>query len=68
MRDILGKNGAKSRTFLFLLSILLLSGCIRLVGKAGYVKQTPEERTVRTYGFDTADLAGGQKTQGSITT
>jgi len=51
----------------FILLIAVCSGCVRLVGKAGYVKETPEERTSKTVGFDTDELFAGQKTKGSIT-
>lgn len=51
----------------FILVTMILSGCIRLVGKAGYVKETPEERASKTMGFDTAELLEPQKIKGSIT-
>ena len=49
-----------------LVVIFFISGCVRLVGKAGYVKQTPTERTERVAGFDTNQLFDGQKTKESI--
>lgn len=47
----------KPKYWFFLFGILVLfSGCVRLVGKAGYMTQTEEERKTRTVGFDTAEL------------
>ncbi len=51
----------------FIFVVAMLSGCIRLVGKAGYVKETPTERTSKTVGFDTAELLDSQKAEGSVT-
>jgi hypothetical protein len=54
--------------FLFLfLSLFLYSGCIRLVGKAGYYKETPEETKESVVGFDTAKIMEDKQTKGSIT-
>ena len=53
--------------FLFLfLSLFLCSGCIRLVGKAGYYKKTPEETKESVVGFDTAKILEDKQTRGSI--
>ena len=41
--------------FVLILAVLL-SGCIRLWGGAGYVKEMPEEKTERIIGFDTAKI------------
>ena len=46
----------------------LFSGCVRLWGGAGYVKETPEEQTERVVGFDTAKAFEQKQTKGSITT
>jgi len=39
---------------LILFLVILMSGCISL--KAGYVKETPQERTQKTVGVDTSEL------------
>ena len=52
---------------IFILILAALSGCIRFVGKAGYVKETPVESTSKSVGFDTEQLFDSQKTKGSIT-
>ena len=58
-----------SRTFclIFILIFPLFSGCIRLVGKASYYKQTPEETKESVVGFDTAKILEDKQTKGSIT-
>ena len=60
----------KRFTFFLLITNLAVftSGCIRLFGKAGYVKQTPVERTERVVGFDTAKAFEDQQGKGSVTT
>ena len=58
----------KRTCLIFILSLFLLSGCIRLVGKAGYYKQTPEETKERVVGFDTAQLLEEKQARGSVTT
>ena len=58
----------RSATYLiFVLCLFLISGCIRLVGKAGYYKQTPEETKQSVVGFDTAKILEDKQTKGSIT-
>ena len=53
----------------FILSFsVLISGCIRLFGQAGYIKQTPAERTERIVGFNTAKAFESQQSKGSVTT
>ena len=56
-----------SHWVILIFALAMLSGCIRLVGKAGYVKETPEERTTKTMGFDTDELFPGQRTKGNVT-
>ena len=53
---------------IFILGFFLISGCIRLVGKAGYYHETPEETKERVVGFDTAKILEDKQTKGSITT
>ena len=55
------------RSLAMTVSILVLSGCIRLWGGAGYVKETPKERTERVVGFDTAQAFEQKQTKGNIT-
>lgn len=61
-----------TKRFWLLIWILALSvfiaGCIRLWGGAGYVKQTPGERTERVVGFDTAEALDREQSKGNITT
>ena len=52
----------------FVLYLFLISGCVRLVGKAGYYKQTPEETKENVVGFDTAKILEDKQTKGSIIT
>ena len=52
--------------FALALIAVLFSGCIRLWGGAGYVKETPDERTERAVGFDTAKAFEQKQTKGSI--
>jgi hypothetical protein len=50
----------KQLFLIFILAgLLAATGCIRLVGKAGYVKETPKERTERVVGFDTDAMYHG---------
>ena len=54
---------------IFLTSFFLIaSGCIRLFGKAGYFKETPQEKTEHVVGFDTAKAFEEKQTKGSVTT
>ncbi|OGW85292.1 MAG: hypothetical protein A3C35_05015 [Omnitrophica bacterium RIFCSPHIGHO2_02_FULL_46_11] len=56
-------------TWIFLaVFFLAASGCIRFFGGAGYYKETPQERTERVVGFDTAKVLEEKQTKGSITT
>jgi hypothetical protein len=59
---------SKFVSFAFISSFILISGCIRLTGKAGYYKQTPEETETRVVGFDTAKILENKQTRGSIAT
>lgn len=52
---------------LVLILSLCSSGCIRLFGKAGYYKETPETIQTRVVGFDTAKIMEDRQTRGSIT-
>ncbi len=54
------------RILIALILIFSLTGCISL--KAGYYKETPEERTQKTVGVDTGKMFENQKTKGSIAT
>ena len=54
------------RLFLLLILLMIHSGCIRFAGQAGYFKETPQERTEKTVGFDTAKAFEDQKARGSI--
>ena len=56
-----------SSFLIFILVLFLLSGCIRLVGKAGYYKQTPEETKDSVVGFDTAKILENKQAKGSMT-
>ena len=58
----------KLNHLIFVLILTMLVGCIRLVGKAGYVKETPTESTSKSVGFDTDELFDSQKAKGNVTT
>ena len=47
---------------------LIASGCIRLMGQAGYTTKTPHEEKERAVGFDTGKLFEDQQTKGNVTT
>lgn len=59
------------RRFTVLCFVILLAalsaGCIRLFGKAGYYRETPEETTEKTVGFDTQELYDSYQRKGSVT-
>ncbi|MFA7254743.1 MAG: hypothetical protein WC133_01425 [Candidatus Omnitrophota bacterium] len=55
-------------TLVAVLLTVLLGGCVRVAGTAGYAKINADgETTVKRAGFDTADLVSKNKTPGSIT-
>ncbi|OQA56118.1 MAG: hypothetical protein BWY42_01158 [Candidatus Omnitrophica bacterium ADurb.Bin277] len=65
-------TGAVSRvfytSFLFLLAVIFLCGCVRLTGSAGYWKTDPEGETKsKRAAFDTAEFLPGSPHSGSIT-
>ena len=47
--------------------VAFVSGCIRLWGRAAYVKEAPREHTERVAGFDTAKMFEAKQAKGSIT-
>ncbi len=47
---------------------IFVSGCVRLFGHAGYVKETSTDRTERVVGFDTAKAFENQQSKGSVVT
>ena len=53
---------------LMVVFVFLFSGCIRLWGGAGYVKEAPREKSERVVGFDTAQLFEDRQTKGIIAT
>lgn len=61
-------RGFAPTLIIVILTGIFFSGCIRLWGGAGYVKETPRERTERVVGFDTAKAFEQKQTQGSVTT
>ena len=57
-----------SRVVRLLLLSFIFSGCIRLVGKAGYYHQGSDDEApqVKEAGFDTAKVFSSSKSTGSI--
>ncbi len=50
------------------LMALVLQGCVRVAGGAGYWRTDPEKGTqTKSVGFDTSDLVQNGQTPGSIT-
>ena len=54
------------RTLIIFLPLVFLSGCIRLVGSAGYTKYKDEETQTKQVGFDTDKIVHPNQAPGDI--